>query len=142
MTHGKSKTAKSEAEAAPADARLTREQACVALSITPEFLDRLERSGALAADEQGGLDPLAVGAAAVRFGWTQAEAADLKLSEVGAALTDVKPALERLAGLADRAELSGDTHTRVMIEVAAFFNAFAAVMNRATAALKADDDQT
>ena len=141
MTQGKSKT-KDEAGAAPADPRLTREQACAALSITPEFLDRLERSGAFAADAHGRLDPLGLGAAAVRFGWAQAEAADRKLAEVGTALTDVKPALERLAGLADRAELSGDTHTRVMIEVAAFFNAFAAVMNRATAALRADENET
>lgn len=141
MTRGKSRTEKTEVERAPPDCRLTREEACAALSITPEFLDRLERSGALPSDPQGRLDPLALGEAAVRFGLSQAEAADLKLSEVGAALTEVKPALERLAGLADRAELTGDTHTRVMIEVAAFFNAFAAVMNRATAALKGEEEK-
>jgi hypothetical protein len=141
MTQGKSKTGKIEAGAPRPDPRLSRDEACAALSITPEFLDRLERSGALSADAHGRLDPLAVAAAAARYGLAQAEAADIKLSEVGAALTEVKPALERLAGLADRAELSGDPHTRVMIEVAAFFNAFAAVMNRATAALKADEEE-
>jgi hypothetical protein len=52
----------------------------------------------------------------------------------------VKPALERLAGLADRAGLSDDAHHRAMVEVAAFFTAFAGVMNRATAALKAGEE--
>jgi hypothetical protein len=51
----------------------------------------------------------------------------------------VKPALERLATLADRAGLSGDAHGRAMVEVAAFFTAFAEVMNRATATLQADE---
>ena len=145
MTQAKTRTARSPAArkasaGAPADNRLTREQACAALTITPELLADLERSGALAPDGDGRFDPLAVAAAAVRFGLHQAEAADVKLVKVGAALTDVKPALERLAVLADRADLSGDAHTRVMVEVAAFFNAFAEVMIRAPAALKAEGD--
>ena len=117
MTHGKSKTAKSEAEAAPADARLTREQACAALSITPEFLDRLERSGALAADAQGRLDPLAVGAAAVRFGWRQAEAADLKLSEVGAALTESGfPHVPKVLGALEYRSHRGESMTLAVMQ--------------------------
>jgi hypothetical protein len=115
---------------------LSREQACERLALAPERLAELERSGALVPDRDGRFDPMAVAAAAIRFGLQQAEAADIKLSKVGAALTDVKPALERLAILADRAGLVGDEHTKVMVEVAAFFNAFADVMNRATAALK------
>ena len=140
MTRAKSKTPETASDAAPADRRLTREEACEALGIAPEWFDRLESGGALAADRDGRFDPLTVAAAAVRFGLQQAETADIKLSRVGAALADVKPALERLAVLADRAELAGDAHTRVMIEVAAFFNAFAEVMNRATAALKEGGD--
>jgi hypothetical protein len=116
--------------------RLTREEACEALAVTPELLDKLESSGGLAPDPDGRWDPLALGAAALRYGVRQAEAADLKLATVGAALTDVKPALERLAVLPDRAELSGEAHARAMVEVAAFFTAFADVMNRATAALR------
>ena len=131
----RAKSPKTETGSDPAGRRLTREEACAVLGIAPDVLDRLERGGALAAAD-GTLDPLAVAAAAIRYGLQQAEAADTKLSEVGAALTEVKPALERLAVLADRAELSGEAHDRVMIEVAAFFTAFADVMNRATAALK------
>jgi hypothetical protein len=132
--------AKGSANAASGAAPLSRQEACDALGITPDLLDKLERSGALAPASDGTLEPLAVAHAAVRYGSRQAEAADVKLSEVGAALMDVKPALERLAVLADRAGLSGDTHNRVMVEVAAFFTAFADVMNRATAALKSEDE--
>ena len=140
MTQAKPKPPKNP-RSRPEGGRLTREEASAALSITPELLDKLERDG-VTADADGRFDPLALAAAAVRHGSQQAAVADRKLAEVGAALTDVKPALERLAALADRAELSGDTHNRVMIEVAAFFNAFAAVMNRATAALKIGEDGT
>jgi hypothetical protein len=140
MTQAKGKTPKPRAKA-PETRRLTRDEACEALAIAPELFDRLQRSGGLSGDADGRFDALAVGAAAVRYGLAQAEAAERKLSEVGAALSDVKPALERLAVLADRAELSGETQNRVMVEVAAFFNAFAAVMNRATAALKAGEDE-
>ena len=121
------------------DDRLTREEACEALGIAPDAFARLEAIGILAPDADGRYHPLAIAASFVRFGLQRAEAADRKLSEVGAALGDVKPALERLATLADRAGLSGDAHGRVMVEVAAFFTAFAEVMNRATATLQADD---
>jgi hypothetical protein len=116
--------------------RLTREEACEALAITPELFAKLESGGDLEPDPDGRFEPLAVAAAALRYGFHQAENADMKLSAVGAALADVKPALERLAALADRAELSGEAHTKVMVEVAAFFGAFADVMTRATAVLK------
>ena len=121
------------------DDRLTREEACEALGIAPDAFARLEAIGILAPDGDGHFHPLAIAASFVRFGLQRAEAADRKLSEVGAALGDVKPALERLATLADRAGLSGDPHGRVMVEVAAFFTAFAEVMNRATATLQADE---
>ena len=140
MTQAKGKTPNRSRRGTPESGRLTRAEACEALSIAPELLDKLERSGALAADADGRLDPIALGAAAVRYGFGQAEAAQRKLAEVGAALSDVKPALERLATLADRAELTGDSQNRVMIEVAAFFNAFAGVMNRATATLRSGED--
>ena len=78
-------------------------------------------------------------AAAARHGEDRLEAADRRVAAVAAAISDVKPALERLAGLADRAELKGADHDRAMIEVAAFFNAFAQAMSRATAALNEDE---
>jgi hypothetical protein len=115
---------------------LTREEACEALAVTPELFSKLESGGNLKPGPDGRFEPLAVAAAALRYGFHQAEAADIKLSAVGAALADVKPALERLATLADRAELSGEAHTKVMVEIAAFFGAFADVMTRATAVLK------
>ena len=121
------------------DDRLTREEACEALGIAPDAFARLEAIGILAPDGDGRYHPLAIAASFVRFGLQRAEAADRKLSEVGTALGDVKPALERLATLADRAGLSGDAHGRAMVEVAAFFTAFAEVMNRATATLQADE---
>lgn len=121
------------------DDRLTREEAYEALGIAPDAFARLEAIGILAPDADGRYHPLAIAASFVRFGLQRAEAADRKLSEVGTALGDVKPALERLATLADRAGLSGDAHGRAMVEVAAFFTAFAEVMNRATATLQADE---
>jgi hypothetical protein len=121
------------------DDRLTREEACEALGIAPDAFARLEAIGILAPDADGRYHPLAIAASFVRFGLQRAEAADRKLSEVGTVLGDVKPALERLATLADRAGLSGDAHGRAMVEVAAFFTAFAEVMNRATATLQADE---
>src|SRR5215217_8249696 len=119
---------------------LTREEACEALAITPELFAKLESRGGIGSDSEGRFDPVALASAALRYGFHQAETADIKLAAVGAALTDVKPALERLAVLADRAELSGDIHTKVMVEVAAFFSAFADVMNRATAALQVGEE--
>jgi hypothetical protein len=121
------------------DDRLTREDACRALGIAPEAFERLESIGILSPDADGRYHPLAIAASFVRFGLERAQAADRKLAEVGAALGAVKPALERLAGLPDRAGLSGDAHGRAMVEVAAFFSAFAQAMNRATAALEGEE---
>lgn len=120
--------------------RLTREDAIEALAIPPEALDRLESTGWVSVDGNGTFAVLELASAAIRYGLERANGANLKLVQVGESLRDVKPALERLAVLADRAELKGDEHHRVMVEVAAFFTTFADVMNRATAALQADED--
>lgn len=122
------------------DHRLTRDEASETLGIDPELLERLEGSGALAADEAGTYEALALAAAVVRYGLQRQSAADQKLAQVGAALADVKPALERLSVLPDKTQLTGESYERVMIEVAAFFTAFADVMNRATAALHAEGE--
>ena len=118
--------------------RLTREEACQALGLSPEAFALLESAGDLAGDADGRFDPLAVAAAAVRFGLGRSEAADRKVASVAAALSEVKPALERLANLPARAGLAGEDHDKAMIEIAAFFTAFAEAMNRATAALTAE----
>jgi hypothetical protein len=123
----------------PQNTRLTRDEAYAALDITPEVFERIERDGGLVGDGDGRYDPLAIAAAAIRYASQRAQATDGTLTAVGESLSDVKPALERLAGLADHAGLSGDEHHRTMVEVAAFFSAFADVMNRATAALKAGE---
>lgn len=124
----------------PGSARLTRENACEALGVSPETFALIERAGDLAADRDGHFEPLAVAAAAVRFGLARSQAADRKVQSVGAALSEVRPALERLADLPGRAGLEGKAHEQAMIEVAAFFNAFAEAMSRATAALTAEDE--
>jgi transcriptional regulator with XRE-family HTH domain len=118
--------------------RLTREAACEALGVSPETLARIERAGGLGAGSDR-VDPLALAAAAVRFGLAQSEAADRKVASVAASLSEVRPALERLADLPGRAGLEGEGHDNAMIEVAAFFTAFAEAMNRATAILTEDD---
>ena len=120
--------------------RLTREAAWEALGVSPETLARIEQAGGLAADADGLFDPLALAAAAARFGVARSEAADRKVASVAAALSEVRPALERLAGLPGRAGLEGESHDKAMAEVAAFFTAFAEAMNRATAALTAEDE--
>lgn len=124
----------------PTDHRLTREEASDTLGVAPDLLEKLERSGALKADQEGTFEALSLAAAVVRHGLQRHSAADQKLAQVGAALADVKPALERLSVLPDKTELKGEQYERVMIEVAAFFTAFADVMNRATAALHADSE--
>jgi hypothetical protein len=121
--------------------RLTREATCEALGVSPEILARIERAGDLEADASGRFDPLELAAAAARFGLARSEAADRKVESVAAALSRVRPALERLAELPGRANLEGDGHDNAMIEVAAFFTAFAEAMNRATAALTAEDEE-
>jgi hypothetical protein len=122
------------------DSRLSRVALAEALGLSPDILARIERAGGLAADADGLFDPLAVAAAAVRFGLARSAAADRKVESVAAALGEARPALERLANLPDRAELKGEPHDKAMIEVAAFFTAFAEAMSRATAVLTADED--
>jgi transcriptional regulator with XRE-family HTH domain len=119
--------------------RLTREAACEALGISPDALAHIERAGGLPPDAEE-LDPLALAAGAVRVGLAQSDAADRKVSSVAAALSEVRPALERLADLPSRAGLEGEGHDKAMVEVAAFFTAFAEAMNRATAVLTAEED--
>jgi hypothetical protein len=119
--------------------RLTREAACDALGVTPELLARIERVGGSAVDDKGHIDPLALAAGAIRFGLSRSEAADRKVESVAAALSEVRPALERLADLPGRAGLEGEAHDNTMIEIAAFFTAFAGAMNRATTALTAEE---
>src|SRR5918999_1789471 len=97
--------------------RLTREAACEALGVSAETLAQIERAGGLA----------------------RSEAAERKIASVAAALSEVRPALERLADLPGRAGLEGEGHDKAMIEVAAFFTAFAEAMNKATAILTEDD---
>ncbi len=122
--------------------RLSRERLIAELSLGPDILARIERAGGLAADAEGLFDPLAVAAAAIRFGAARADAADRKVESVAAALAEVRPALERLADLPGRAGLEGEAHDMAMIEVAAFFTAFADAMNRATAVLTANDEES
>ncbi|HEY8380832.1 MAG TPA: hypothetical protein VIL09_01655 [Microvirga sp.] len=121
------------------DLRLTREEACDALSIPPDTFARLEEAGLFRPESDGRFNLFSLAAAIAGHGLRRAERADAKLSEVGTALADVKPALERLATLADRAGLKGEAHGRAMMEVAAFFTTFAEVMNRATAVLQDED---
>jgi hypothetical protein len=121
--------------------RLNRDEACRLFDITPDVLTRIERIADLEADRDGRYEALGLAAAAILYARRRAEITDGTLAAVGESLSDVKPALERLAGLADHAGLSGDDHHRTMVEVAAFFTAFAAVMNRATAALKAGEGE-
>jgi hypothetical protein len=123
-----------------ADIRLTRDEACEAFDLEGEVLDRIVRNGAVSPDRTGRFGAMDLAAAAIRHARRRAEITDGTLTAVGQALGDVKPALERLAGLADHAKLEGDAHRRAMTEVAAFFTAFADVMNRATAALKAGEE--
>ena len=122
------------------DSRLSRKDLGEMLGISPDLFARIERAGGLAADAKGQFNPLAFAAAAVCFGEARSAAADRKVESVAAALGEVRPALERLASLPDRAELEGEDHERAMIEVAAFFTACAEAMNRATAVLTADED--
>src|SRR5215210_2497802 len=102
----------------PSSTRLTRGEAGRTLDISPEVFARIESVGGLEPDGDGGYEALAIAAAAVRYARQRAEITDGTLAAVGESLSDVKPALERLAGLADHAGLSGDEHHRTMVEVA------------------------
>jgi hypothetical protein len=66
-------------------------------------------------------------------------AADEKLAAVAGALNDALPALQRLSTLPDHAALEGDARERATAELARFFNSFAGLMARATAALQEKD---
>jgi hypothetical protein len=124
------------------DSRVDRETFIATLGISPDMFERIARAGDLSPDEEGLVDPLAFAAAAVRFGAARSAAADRKVESVAAALGEVRPALERLADLPGRAGLTGEDHDKAMVEVAAFFTAFAEAMNRATAVLTADEDES
>jgi hypothetical protein len=123
----------------PSTNRLSREEICEALGLPDEAFARIAQSEGLGPDPDGRYDPLHIAPAAVRFGLGRADIADGKIAAVAAALSAVRPALERLAGLADRAGLEGEAHHRAMVEVAAFFTAFAEAMNRASAILAEDE---
>jgi hypothetical protein len=122
-----------------ATSRLSREDACQALGLTPETFALIGRAGDLGGDAEGRFDPLALASAAIRFGLGRSDAADRKVASVAAALSEVRPALERLADLPARAGLEDKARDDAMVEVAAFFTAFAEAMNRATDVLTADD---
>jgi hypothetical protein len=119
---------------------LTRDEACDAFDISSEAFDRIVQEAGLEPGRNGRYEPMQLAAAAIRYARRRAEITDGTLHTVGACLSEAKPALERLAELADRSGLSGEAHRRATREVAAFFTAFAEVMNRATAALKAGEE--
>jgi hypothetical protein len=119
--------------------RLDRADISQALGLPPEILARIEEAESLSADAEGRFDLMAVATAAARFGLRKTDASDQKIAAVASALSAVRPALERLADLPGRAELTGESHDKAMAEVAAFFSAFAEAMNKATAVLTAPD---
>ena len=119
--------------------RLSRGDACTALGLSPDAFARIAQAGNLVPEADGTYDPVRIAAAAVRFGLARGESADRKVASVAAALSAVRPALERLADLPARARLDGEAHQRAMVEVAAFFTAFAGAMNSASAALVEDE---
>lgn len=100
------------------------------------MLAALEADGVLKAGEDATFDLADVAAALFNDGIQRARAADEKLAAVGSALNDALPALQRLSTLAETAELEGEARQRVTAELATFFNAFAGLMARATAALQ------
>jgi hypothetical protein len=120
--------------------RISREEACATLGLAPEAFARIEQAGDLAPEADGLYEAMRVAAAVVRFGTGRAEMADRKVASVASALSAVRPALERLADLPARAALEGEAHHRAMVEVAAFFTAFAGAMTRASAAIAEDDE--
>ena len=122
------------------DFRLTRDGVCRTFKMAPETLAHLEEAGVLAPEADGLFDVAGVSAALFHFGTAQADAADRKLAAVAAELQNAMPALERLAGIAERAQLDGEARDRVLAEVSLFFNAFAGLMSRATAVLNGEVD--
>ena len=118
-----------------ADIRLTREGVCRTFGLSHEALEALEEQGVLAPDADNMFDLAGVAGAVFRFGLNQAAEAEQKLAAVAAALHDVLPALQRLSELPDRAMLDTWARDRVAVELSAFFNAFAELIARGSAAL-------
>lgn len=115
---------------------MTREGICKAFQLSPDLLASLEAGGVLTPSEDGAFEFADVAAALFNYGIQRARAADEKLAAVAGALNDALPALQRLSTLPDHAELEGDVRERVTQELATFFNGFARLMARATAALQ------
>lgn len=118
---------------------MTREGVCKAFQLSPELFDSLEAAEVLQPGEDGMFELADVAAALFNYGVRRARAADEKLAAVAGALNDALPALQRLSTLADQAELEGEARERVTGELATFFNAFAGLMTRATAALQGNE---
>lgn len=118
------------------DLRLTREGVCRTFKLSPETLEQLEATGVLQPDADHLFDVGGVAASLFHFGMSRAAEADRKLAAVGKSLHDVLPALQQLAGLADRLNLEGEVRERVMGELSTFFNAFAALLGEATDVLR------
>jgi hypothetical protein len=115
---------------------MTREGVSKAFGLSPELLEALESGGVLQAGEDGAFELSDVAAALFNYGIERARAADEKLTAVAAALNDALPALQRLSTLPDHAALEGEARERATAELSTFFNAFAGLMSRATAALQ------
>lgn len=120
------------------DLRLTREGVTKTFGLSPETLAQLEEAGILQAGEDNLFELAGVAAALFRFGLDRAARADRKVTAVAEAIGDVLPALQRLAELADRADLQGEARVRATAELSAFFSAFAGLMTRAQAALEGE----
>ena len=119
--------------------KMTREGVCKAFGLSPELLEALESSAVLRPGEDGAFELSDVAAALFSYGIQRARAADEKLAAVASALNDALPALQRLSTLPDHAALEGEPRERVTAELSTFFNAFAGLMARATAALQAKE---
>lgn len=118
---------------------MTREGVCKAFQLSPELFDSLQAAEVLQPGEDGMFEFADVAAGLFNYGVRRARTADEKLAAVAGALNDALPALQRLSTLADNAELEGEARERVTSELATFFNAFAGLMTRATAALQGNE---
>ena len=115
---------------------MTREGVCKAFGLPPALFEALESAGVLTPAEDGAFELADVAAALFNYGVGRARSADEKLAAVASALNDALPALQRLSALPDHAGLEGEPRERVTAELATFFNVFAGLMARATAALQ------
>jgi hypothetical protein len=116
--------------------KMTREGVCKAFGLSPELFEALESAEVLKPGEDGAFELADVAAALFNYGIQRARAADEKLAAVASALNDALPALQRLSTLPDHAALEGAPRERATAELSTFFNAFAGLMARATAALQ------